>query len=133
MVTDDRDEQTQEKDRAGPSQRRPDVSITSDVKPRRVCFPCRWPARLRAWGHWLRCVGGRRRGSWRRRRLDGLRWQEDWHQWAEVQLGVAQDRAEIVALVLFLEVVEGEAVDVVVGLQTRDPLAVQPRRQLAPG
>lgn len=150
VVTDDRDEQTQEKDRAGPSQRRPDVSITSDVKPRRVygrqrrhqhlggpgsstpphptptaraslpapglgfptirtalgstsrirgglgralpavciapglsppsgpcsrltCFPCRWPARLRAWGHWLRCVGGRRRGSWRRRRLDGLR------------------------------------------------------------
>lgn len=124
-VTDDRDEQRQEKDRAGPSQRRPDVGNT--VQQRLVCAPCRWPARLRAQGHRLRRGGGRRRG-WRPLGCrGGLRWQEDWHQAAEVPYGVAQGRAEIVAFVVFSQTLQGEAVDLLLGPLTRDPLAaVQP-------
>lgn len=130
-VTDDRDEQRQEKDPAGPSQRRPDVGNT--VQPRRVyCAPCRWPARLRAQGRRPRRVGGRRRGWRPRGHRGGLRWQEDWHQATEVPYGVAQDRAEIVAFVVFSQALQGEAVDLFLGPLTRDPLAVQPLRHPDP-
>lgn len=68
-----------------------------------------------------------------KRRAPGARtWQEDRHEGAEVQHGVAQDRAEIVAFLLLAEALQGEAVEVVTRPRARDLFGVQPFRRLGP-
>lgn len=70
----------------------------------------------------------------RSRALGAQTWQEDGHEGAEVQNRVAYNRAEIVALILFAEVVQGEAEDLgVLDHLPRDVFAVQPIGQLGPG